>query len=165
MGTIIAMLPSFLTAALVVQIGLDIGLTLTGLGVLIALFFGMAALVSPTAGRLSERVGWANALRIAALLSALALGAIGWIGDSAVVLGISLGLAGVASSLTQTAANLTIARCVVPSLHGWVFGIKHACVPAAMFLAGLAVPTIALTVGWRWAFRAASILAVLAAAF
>ncbi|MCJ7781818.1 MAG: MFS transporter, partial [Acidimicrobiia bacterium] len=103
------MLPSFLTAALIVQIGLDIGLTLTGLGVLIALFFGMAALVSPTAGRLSERVGWANGLRIAALLSALALGAVGWIGDSVVVLGISLGLAGVASSLTQTAANLTIA--------------------------------------------------------
>jgi predicted MFS family arabinose efflux permease len=165
MGTIVAMLPSFLTAALVVQIGLDIGLTLTGLGVLIALFFGMAALVSPTAGRLSERVGWANGLRIAALLSALALGAVGWIGNSVVVLGISLGLAGVASSLTQTAANLTIARCVVPSLHGWVFGIKHACVPAAAVLAGLAVPTIALTVGWRWAFRAAAVLAVLAAAF
>ena len=32
-ATIVAMLPSFLTAALVVQIGLDTGLTLTGLGV------------------------------------------------------------------------------------------------------------------------------------
>ena len=164
-ATIVAMLPSFLTAALVVQIGLDTGLTLTGLGVIISLFFGMAALVSPTAGRLSERAGWANGLRISTLLSALALGTIGWFGTSVVVIGLSLGLAGVASALTQTAANLTIARCVIPSRHGWVLGIKHACVPAAMFLAGLAVPTLALTVGWRWAFRVAAVLAVATAAF
>jgi cyanate permease len=164
-ATIVAMLPSFLTAALVVQIGLDTGLTLTGLGVIISLFFGMAALVSPTAGHLSERVGWANGLRISTLLSALALGTIGWFGGSVVVIGVSLGLAGVASALTQTAANLTIARCVIPSRHGWVLGIKHACVPAAMFLAGLAVPTLALTVGWRWAFRVAAVLAVATAAF
>jgi len=163
-ATIVAMLPSFLTAALVVQIGLDTGLTLTGLGVIISLFFGMAALVSPTAGRLSEREGWANGLRISTLLSALALGTIGWFGTSVVLIGLSLGLAGVASALTQTAANLTIARCVVPRRHGWVLGIKHACVPAAMFLAGLAVPTLALTVGWRWAFRLAAVLAIATAA-
>lgn len=164
-ATIVAMLPSFLTAALVVQIGLDTGLTLTGLGVIIGLFFGMAALVSPTAGRLSERVGWANGLRISTLLSALALGTIGWFGATVPVIGISLGLAGIASALTQTAANLTIARCVVPSRHGWVLGIKHSCVPAAMFLAGLAVPTLAVTVGWRWAFRVAAVIAVVTAAF
>lgn len=159
-ATIVAMLPSFLTAALVVQIGLDTGLTLTGLGVIISLFFGMAALVSPTAGRLSERVGWANGLRISTMLSALALGTIGWFGTAVPVIGVSLGLAGIASALTQTAANLTIARCVVPGRHGWVLGIKHACVPAAMFLAGLAVPTLALTVGWRWAFAVATAIAV-----
>ncbi len=158
------MLPSFLTAALVLQIGIDIGLTLTGLGVLISTFFGMAALVSPAAGRISERVGWANGLRCATLLSALALGTIGWLADSILMFALGLAVAGVASSLAQTASNLTIARCVITSRHGWVFGIKHACVPAAMFLAGLAVPTIALTVGWRWAFGAAAILAVLAAA-
>ena len=154
------MLPSFLTAALVVQIGIDTGLTLTGLGLVIGLFFGTAALVSPTAGRLSERVGWANGLRISTLLSAVALATIGWFGTSVPVIGVSLALAGIASALTQTAANLTIARCVVPRRHGWVLGIKHACVPAAMFLAGLAVPTLALTVGWRWAFRVAAVIAI-----
>ncbi|MGB5533893.1 MAG: MFS transporter [Acidimicrobiia bacterium] len=163
-ATIVAMLPSFLTAALVVQIGLDTGLTLTGLGVVIGVFFGMAALVSSTAGRLSESVGWATGLRISTLLSAFALGTIGWFGNSVAVIGISLGLAGIASALTQTSSNLTIARCVVPRRHGWILGIKHACVPAAMFLAGLAVPALALTVGWRWAFRVAAMLAVATAA-
>lgn len=160
MATIVAMLPSFLTAALVVQIGIDTGLSLTGLGIVISLFFGTAALVSTTAGRFTERVGWANGLRISTLLSAIALGAIGWFGTTVPIIGISLGLAGIASALTQTAANLTIARCVVPGRHGWVLGIKHACVPAAMFLAGLAVPTLALTVGWRWAFAGAALIAV-----
>jgi predicted MFS family arabinose efflux permease len=37
-------------------------------------------------------------------------------------------------------------------------------VPAAAFLAGIAVPTIALTVGWRWAFRGAVLVALIAAA-
>ena len=157
------MLPSFLTAALVLQIGIETGLTLVGLGVLISTFFGMAALVSPAAGRVSERVGWARALRGAALLSALALGTIGWLANSVPAVALGLAMAGIASSLVQTASNLAIARCVVPSRHGWIFGIKHACIPAAMFLAGLAVPTIALTVGWRWAFRVAAILAVLTA--
>ena len=163
-ATIVAMLPSFLTAALIVQIGRDTGLTLTGLGVIISLFFGMAALVSPKAGRLSERVGWANGLRISTMLSTVALGAIGLFGSSIAVIGISLAVAGVGSSLTQTASNLTIARCVVPQRHGWILGVKHACVPAAMFLAGLAVPTIALTVGWRWAFGVAAVLAAATAA-
>ena len=158
--TIVAMLPSFLTAALVVQIGKDTGLTLTGLGVIISLFFGMAALVSPRAGRLSERVGWANGLRISTLLSASALGAIALLGSSVAIIGISLAVAGVGSSLAQTASNLTIARCVIQRRHGWILGVKHACVPAAMFLAGLAVPTLALTVGWRWAFAVAAGLAL-----
>ncbi len=159
-ATIVAMLPSFLTAALIVQIGDDTGLTVTGLGAVISLFFGSAALVSPAAGRLSERVGWANGLRTSTLLSAVALGAIGLLGSSVAIIGISLAIAGVGSSLTQTASNHTIARCVVPRRHGWVLGIKHACVPAAMFIAGLAVPTVALTIGWRWAFAVAAVLAL-----
>jgi predicted MFS family arabinose efflux permease len=163
-ATIIAMLPGFLIAALVVQIGLDTGLTLTELGLLIGVFFGTAALVSPTVGRISERVGWATGLRAAMLLSAVGFTTIGWFAESTPVIAAALVVSGISASLTQTASNLSIARCVIPSRHGWLFGIKHACVPAAMFLAGLAVPTIALTVGWRWAFRIAAVLAVLTAA-
>jgi predicted MFS family arabinose efflux permease len=163
-ATTVTMLPSFLIASLVVQIGVDIGLTLTELGILIGVFFGTAAVVSPVAGRVTDRAGWASGLRGATLLSALALGSIGWLANSVPSLALALAVAGIGSSHVQAASNLAIARCVVPSRHGWVFGIKHACVPAAMFAAGLAVPTIALTVGWRWAFRIAFVVAVLAAA-
>jgi predicted MFS family arabinose efflux permease len=98
------------------------------------------------------------------LLSAIALGTIGWFAESVPMFAAAFVVGGAASSLAQTASNLSIARCVLPSRHGWLFGVKHACVPTAMFLAGLAVPTLALTVGWRWAFRLAAILAVVTAA-
>jgi predicted MFS family arabinose efflux permease len=40
-----------------------------------------------------------------------------------------------------------------------VFGLKHTAVPVAAMLGGLAVPTLALTVGWRWAYVAAAFVA------
>lgn len=163
-ATIVAMLPNFLLAALIVQIGDETGLTVAGLGIVIGVFFAMAALVSPAAGRASERLGWANGLRVATLLSAAALGTVGWFASSVAVIAVAFAVAGVASSLVQTASNLAIARCVVPQRHGWIFGVKHACVPAAMFLAGLAVPTLAFTIGWAWAFRIAAIVAVVTVA-
>lgn len=159
------MLPNFLLAAFVVQIGSDTGLTVAGLGIVIGVFFAMAALVSPGAGRVTERLGWASGLRVAVFISAAALGFVGWVAHSVPAIAIAFALAGVAGSLVQTASNLAIARCVVPGRQGWLLGVKHACVPAAMFLAGLAVPTLALTVGWRWAFRIAAVVAVLTAAF
>lgn len=42
--------------------------------------------------------------------------------------------------------------------------MKQAAVPAATLLAGAAVPTIALTVGWRWAFMAGAAVGLFAAA-
>ncbi len=163
-ATIVAMLPNFLLAALIVQIGDDTGLTVTGLGVVIGIFFAMAALVSPAAGRASERLGWANGLRVATLLSAAALGMVGWFASGVPVIALAFAAAGIASSLVQTASNLAVARCVVPQRHGWIFGVKHACVPAAMFLAGLAVPTLAFTIGWAWAFRIAAVVALVTVA-
>ncbi len=69
-------------------------------------------------------------------------------------------LGGLAISLAQPAANLALARSVAPHRRGLAFGIKHGAVPSATLLGGIAVPTVALTVGWRWAFVAGSVLAV-----
>ncbi len=162
-ATTAAMIPGFLVAGFAVQIRADIGLTLTSLGVLIGVFFGTAAVVSPAMGRLSERVGWADALRLATILTTISLGGVGWLADSTTLVAAFFVVGGVASSLSQIASNLAVARCVAPSRQGLVFGLRHASVPAAAFLAGIAVPTIALTVGWRWGFRGAVLLAAIAA--
>ena len=162
-ATAVGMLPGFLVAASAVQLRADLDFSLTGLGVLIGVFFGVAAVVSPPMGRLSEHVGWAAALRVAALLAAMSLGSIGWLTDSYLLLAAFLVIGGVASSLGQIASNLTVARCVDPTRQGFVFGLRHAAVPVAALLAGLAVPTITVTLGWEWGFRLGALLALLAA--
>jgi len=161
--TTVGMLPGFLIAGFAVQIRAHLDLSLGGLGLMIGLFFGTAAIVSPAMGRLSERAGWAVGLLISTTFTAISLGGIGWLANSTPVLAVFYIIGGLGSSLGQIASNLTVARCVDPSRQGLVFGLRHAAVPTAAILAGLAVPTIALTVGWRWGFRGAVLLALLAA--
>jgi MFS family permease len=76
---------------------------------------------------------------------------------------IVLAVGGVANALSQPAANLFIARRVDASRLGIALAVKQASVVGATLLGGLAVPTIALTVGWRWAFVAGAALAVVGA--
>src|SRR5829696_7279082 len=57
-------------------------------------------------------------------------------------------IAGLANAVSHTAANLSLAREVPASRQGLSFGIKQAAIPVATLLAGLAVPTIAVTLGW-----------------
>ena len=68
-----------------------------------------------------------------------------------------------ANALTQPAANLFIARTVPPARLGMAFAVKQSGIPAATLLGGLAVPTIALTVGWRWAFVVGALLPIVGA--
>ena len=81
-ATMASMLPGFLIAGFAVQIRADIGLSLSGLGVLIGVFFGSAAVVSPAMGRFAESTGWANALRVATVFTAISLAGIGWLAES-----------------------------------------------------------------------------------
>jgi MFS family permease len=72
-----------------------------------------------------------------------------------------LAFGGVANALAQPAANLFIARTVPAERLGMAFAVKQSGIPAATLLGGLAVPTIALTVGWRWAFVAGALLPII----
>ena len=71
-------------------------------------------------------------------------------------------LAGLANGLGQPAANALIAAQLPPHRHGIAYAIKQSGVPLSTLLAGLAVPLIALTIGWRWAYVLALGLAALA---
>ncbi|MFL6200557.1 MAG: MFS transporter, partial [Thermoanaerobaculia bacterium] len=73
-------------------------------------------------------------------------------------------LGGLANAVSHPAANLSLAREVPAGRQGLSFGIKQAAIPVATLLAGLSVPTIAVTLGWRWAFAGGAALA-LAVAF
>ncbi|HET9770339.1 MAG TPA: MFS transporter, partial [Acidimicrobiia bacterium] len=127
-------------------------------------FFLVASMLSAVMGRWAEGVGGRRALRLAALWAAAAelLVAVG--ARSLVLLTVLLGFAGAANALAQPAANLVIARALPAQRQGIGFAVKQSAIPFSTFLGGIAVPALALTFGWRWAFVAAAVLAVLSAA-
>src|SRR5690606_8152837 len=108
-------------------------------------------------------VGPERSLRSAAVMSGLALAAIAALAPSIWVIVGLLGVAGLANAWAQPASNVLLARVVSPDRLGVALGVQKSAIPAAALLGGLAVPTIALTVGWRWAFVAGSTFALMAA--
>lgn len=155
-------LPVFMTGALAVQIGRDIDLGATRLGLASGAFFGAAAMASALMGRLAERVGPGRAMRSAAIASAVLQAGLALVPGYTWLL-VALLVAGPANSLAQVGANLLLAKGIDPARQGWALAIKQAGMPGATLLGGLAVPAIAVTVGWRWAFAAGAIGAVAAA--
>ncbi|MEU7931473.1 MFS transporter [Micromonospora echinofusca] len=154
--TIACVLPVFLLGGLAVQMGEDLGFSPAGLGLAVSVYFGVGALASVPSGVLAERYGPTVVARAGILLSAACLLAVAGLARSyAVLLGL-LALAGTANALGQLASNAALARHVPPRRQGLSFGVKQAAIPVATLLAGAAVPTVALTAGWRWAFVAAA---------
>lgn len=156
-------LPVFLTGTLAVQIRDSLHFGPSELGVVVGCYYAAAAIAAAPSGTLAERWGGLRMLRASALATVVCLVAVALAVGSWPALGAALILGGLASSAGQTGSNLFLARRVAPGRQGLAFGVKQAAVPLAALLGGLAVPAIALTVGWRWAFAAAAILATASA--
>ena len=60
-----------------------------------------------------------------------------------------LAVAGVANAVTQPAINLFVAEQIPADRQGLGFGIKQSGIPAAILVSGLALPVLALPLGWR----------------
>jgi MFS family permease len=157
-------LPSFLLGAMAVQVRRDLGFGESGVGLGFAVFFAAASLASLPLGRRVERLGPVRSLRTAAAVTAAACVAVAGLATSLWTLLVPIAVAGTANALCQPAANLLIARALPASRQGIAFAVKQSAIPASTLLAGTAVPAFALTVGWRWAFVAAGLLAVVAGA-
>src|SRR5919112_1128879 len=157
-------LPAFLTGGLAVQVRGELTFGAAALGLAVAAFFACSSLASVVMGRLVERIGSHRGMRLAAAGSAASLLGIALLAESWAVLVACLVLGGLANAVSHPATNLSLAREVPAGRQGLSFGIKQAAIPVATLLAGLAVPTIAVTLGWRWAFAGGAALA-LAVAF
>ena len=74
-----------------------------------------------------------------------------------------LAVAGVANSVNQPAINLFMADQVPMDRQGLAFGIKQSAIPAAVLISGLALPVLAMPLGWRATFAICAGLALAAA--
>jgi predicted MFS family arabinose efflux permease len=157
--TVAVSIPVFLVGGLAVQIGDELDFSPAGLGLAVSAYFGASALASIPAGALVERYGSTRVSRSGIALAALSLLAMGvaarslWSLIAIMVLGAGANAAG------QLASNASLARHVPPRRQGLSFGVKQAAIPVSTLLAGAAVPAVALTLGWRWAFVLAAVLA------
>ena len=156
-ATSLAIMPLSLVGALSVEIRNEMHFSTSTLGQLVSMYFLALAVASVPAGHLVERLRPSRGL------------ALGSIGSCTVLIGIALWarswwqllllliLAGFSSAVVQPSANSTIARGASQARMGLVFGVKQSAVPLAGVIAGLMVPLVALTIGWRWAFALSSL--------
>jgi predicted MFS family arabinose efflux permease len=151
-------LPLFLTGGMAVQIGRDLGFGPTGVGLLAACYAASAMLGSAPLGGRVGTLGVRRSLRAAAITAAVALTGAA-LAPNAGWLAAALLLAGTANAIGQPAGNATVAQHVAATRFGLAFAIKQSGIPLATLLAGLAVPTVALTIGWRYAYAAAAVVA------
>jgi len=154
--TIACSVPVFLVGGLAVQISGDLHFSPAGLGLAVSAYFGATALASVPAGALVERYGSTVMARSGIALSATSLLAIAALASSLWSLILILALGAGANALGQLASNTSLSRHVPVRRQGLSFGVKQAAIPVSTLLAGAAVPLIALTLGWRWAFVLAS---------
>ena len=149
---VLAALPLFMVGGLAVQIKEEFALTESGLGAAVTVGFLAGALAAPFGGRIADRIGAKTSVYVGGLLSALSLLGLGVFTDGWASMTAFLCLAGLAVAITDPGLAILINRAIPENRQGLAFGIKEASIPAATLAAGIAVPAVALTVGWRWAF-------------
>ena len=159
-ATTITTLPVFLTGALAVVIRQHLGLSSTDLGLLVAGFFAAAVPSSLLIAPRVAAIGAERIMRVTGFAATAALSVIAGVGESFVVILVALVLAGIANGAMQPAVNLYLTSRVHLTRQGFAFGVKQAAIPVSTLLAGISVPLVALTYGWRYAYFGAAIVAL-----
>lgn len=149
---VLAALPLFMVGGLAVQIKEEFAFTEAALGAGVTVGFVVGALSAPLGGRLADRIGPKTSVYVGSSLSAVSLAGLGLLTTGWGTMVVFLCLAGAAVAITDPGLAILVNRAIPAARQGLAFGIKEASIPAATLAAGVAVPAIALTAGWRWAF-------------
>ena len=157
-----SILPVFLLGSLSFRIRADLGYGEAVAGLVLAAFFAASALVSAALGRWVDQVGSRRALGVALVGTAAVQIVIAVAAHDVVVVALMAGAGGVCNATAQLGANVFIARHLPPHRQGIGFAVKQSAMPGASLLAGLALPAVALPLGWRWAFVLGAVVAVAA---
>lgn len=162
-ATIIGSLPTLLTGALAPKLAESLAFSVAGLGIAFAIQSGAGAVISAPMGRFVDRFGVARSIRLAMLVTAAVAFLISTAARTYSILVILLVFSAVGNRLIEPATNRLLVEDVNPKRLGFAFGLKQAAPPIGLLLAGLSVPTVAATWGWRSAFALATVLALGAA--
>lgn len=158
LATVLSALPPFLLGSLLPAVRADLDVDTRLLGALVSAYFLAGAVAAVPGGRLAERLGGRRGLILTGSVTTACLIVISSLVGTALQLGMALIVAGFANGMVHPAGNLAIVRGVQSRFQGRAFGVKQAAAPLATLLAGIALPTIGLTLGWEFGFVAAAAL-------
>lgn len=155
------MVPAFLVGAMSGSIGTDLGFDAAVTGLIVTSCYLVAAIVALPMGRFAERVGAGVCLTLGVLLSVAGCLAAAILVAHWWHLLLLMAALGATLPMVDTGAARACTTVVPPRRRAIAFGVKEASVPLASLLAGLAVPVLAATVGWRVAFAGGVLIAPL----
>ena len=144
----ISTLAFFALAVAASELQLEFGISKFELGLLGAVNTGVGAIMAPKAGAITDQIGGRNAVAGVLIFS----------GVSAVLLAISpnfplllaaSAIGGVAQGWGNPATNKAIGVAIDEAKRGVATGIKQSGVQAAVVIAGVAVPLMSASFGWR----------------
>jgi len=159
--TTVGVLPVYLVGILWVQLQDDFDFGPELLGTLVAVFFLTSAVSALTAGTIVRRFGASPVVRVSALVASVSMLVIALSAQHTAVLVAALAFSGWGNGIGQPASNDLIARAVVRTRHGLAYGVKQAAIPLSTMIAGIAVPLVAIPLGWRPAFAMCAALGLL----
>lgn len=152
-------LPVYLTAALAVLSGTELGFGPGGLGALVALQFAVAAISAWVSGRVADRVHPPLLMKFSVLIAVVSM-AVAATAPSLPLLSAAMLFGGVANGLGQPASNALLAAAVDRRHQGRAFGLKQAAIPLSILVAATFVPLVAVPLGWRVAYAVGAVLAL-----
>jgi predicted MFS family arabinose efflux permease len=156
----VATVVTFIVGALAPFLVEDLGLSRTSLGLLATGMVAVAAVLSPLAGQLVDRLG--GRLVLVVIFAVTAAGMLGMaLAASYNWLLAGAALAGIATAMGNPATNQLISLHIPRGAQGTVTGVKQSGVQAATMVAGLVVPSLGAAVGWRRAMAVSALPSLL----
>lgn len=150
--TTLGTLPVFLLSAQSVLIRSELGFGERKFGLAVGAFFAAGAIATLLGSGLADRLGRRASTVAAGLLAGAGGLGVAWGAHSWPVLVTAMAALGVSNASCQVTANLTLAKAVPVHRRGLGFGVKQSAIPLSIVFAGLAVPTVSATFGWRATF-------------
>jgi predicted MFS family arabinose efflux permease len=153
----VAVLPGFCLAVLADPILDELAISRTEFGIVSAVIPGVAAIASVHLGGLADSRGGRSTTILALLLGAASLLAIAGSFSYAMLLGAAV-VAGLCQGGATSSTNLVVLESFDRARRGLIVGIKQSGEMLAIVGAGVAIPLLAETFGWRGSIGLAALL-------
>ena len=139
----------------------ELGVSAQGIGWFVALEYLFAMLSGLACGALIARYGPVRVCQITVCLAAAGLA----VGTGALLPAVfaAAGLIGSGYGMVNPVSSHILASAAPPRMMSLIFSIKQTGVPLGGALAGAVVPSLVLSLGWRWAAVGVALLCLVAA--